>query len=225
MITAYKCNYSDINCNNSNNKIIKVENNFINRIFFNPDKINNNKIIFTNESIYSSSRLKGSKRLIDVINKYYDNSNITITDGTANIGTDTINLSTVYEKINAVEISKINFNALENNIKAFGLENKINYYNKDINNIIDKLKQDIIYIDAPWGGPEYKNSNNIKLYLGDVEIVDFYLKNKHKAETFIFKVPYNYDFKNLYKKVKRNIYKHSYKKGLVIKYYLLVIKK
>ena len=63
------------------------------------------------------------------------------------------------------------------------------------------------------------------MYLGNVEIVDFYLKNRNKAETFIFKVPYNYNFSNLYNKIKDKINKHSYKKGSVIKYYLLVIKK
>ena len=219
MITTYKCNYSDIKCNN---KIIKVDINFIKKIFFNIDKVDTEKILFTDESIYSSSRLKGSKRLIDVINKYYDNFDITITDGTANIGTDSINLATLYKKINAVELSPINYKALKNNISVFGLEKKILSYNQDINIQINDLEQNIIYIDAPWGGPEYKHSDKIKLYLGNVEIVDFYLKNRNKAETFIFKVPYN---SNLYNKIKDKINKHSYKKGSVIKYYLLVIKK
>jgi tRNA G37 N-methylase Trm5 len=222
MITTYKCNYSDIKCNN---KIIKVDINFIKKIFFNIDKVDTEKILFTDESIYSSSRLKGSKRLIDVINKYYDNFDITITDGTANIGTDSINLATLYKKINAVELSPINYKALKNNISVFGLEKKILSYNQDINIQINDLEQNIIYIDAPWGGPEYKHSDKIKLYLGNVEIVDFYLKNRNKAETFIFKVPYNYNFSNLYNKIKDKINKHSYKKGSVIKYYLLVIKK
>jgi len=220
MITTYKCNYSDIN-----NKIIKVDIEFMKKIFFNIENIDTDKILFTDESIYSSSRVKGSKRLIDVINKYYDNFDITITDGTANIGTDAINLASIYKKINAVEISSVNYKALKNNISVFGLDHKIFSYNEDINIQINNLEQDIIYIDAPWGGPEYKHSENIKLYLGDVEIVDFYLKNKEKAETFIFKVPYNYDFTNLYNKITEKINKHSYKKGSVIKYYLIVIKK
>ena len=222
MITTYKCNYSDIKCNN---KIIKVDINFIKKIFFNIDKVDTEKILFTDESIYSSSRLKGSKRLIDVINKYYDNFDITITDGTANIGTDSINLATLYKKINAVELSPINYKALKNNISVFGLEKKILSYNQDINIQINDLEQNIIYIDAPWGGPEYKHSDKIKLYLGNVEIVDFYLKNRNKAETFIFKVPYNYNFSNLYNKIKDNNNKNNYKKRSVIKYYLLVIKK
>ena len=217
-------NYDD------SNKIIKVDFNFIKKIFLNYDFLTQdkkNKLIFTEDSIYSSSRLKGSKRLMDVINKYYPNNfKVRITDGTANIGTDSINLGTLYKNINSIEISKINYTALDNNIKVFDLENRIKCYNGDVNVKIKDLEQDIIYIDAPWGGKEYKNDSNISLFLGNVEITDFYLNNINKAETFIFKVPYNYNFNNLYSKINNSkIYKHSYKKGLIIKYYLLVIKK
>ena len=218
------------NYDDNDNKIITVDLYFIKKIFLNYDLLsvdNKNNLLFTEDSIYSSSRLKGSKRLMDVINKYYPNNfDVRITDGTANIGTDSINLGTVFKNINAIEISKINYQALSNNINTFNLENRIKCYNSDINIKIKDLEQDIIYIDAPWGGKEYKNDTNISLYLGNVEITDFFLENKDKAETFIFKVPYNYNFTNLYDKVEgRKIYKHSYKKGSVIKYYLLVIRK
>ena len=54
-------------------------------------------------------------------------------------------------------------------------------------------------------------------------------ENKHFTTDMVFykqfKVPYNYDFPNLYSKVKEKINKHSYKKGNIIKYYLIVIKR
>lgn len=218
MIT-YELNYT------SENTTIKVDLSFIKKIF-NIDSLEENKIdklSFTKESIYSSSRLKGSKRLLDLIKKYHDSTDIVITDGTANIGTDAINLASEFKKINAVEISEINYNALVNNMNVFGLEEKIVPHLGDTNELISSLKQDIIYIDAPWGGKHYKDSENINLYLGDVEISDFFEKNKNNAKTFIFKVPYNYNFNNFYRKVSENIFKHSFKKGIQIKYYLLVI--
>lgn len=213
-----------------NNNIIKVDLNFIKKIFLNYDSLSNddkNRLLFTEDSIYSSSRLKGSKRLIDVINKYYPNNfDVVITDGTANIGTDSINLGSIYKNINAIEISKINYQALANNVNTFNLGDRIKCFNNDVNIKIKDLEQNIIYIDAPWGGKEYKNDTNISLFLGDIEITDFFLENRDRAETFIFKVPYNYNFSNLYDKVDGcKIFKHSYKKGTVIKYYLLVIRK
>lgn len=218
-MTTYELNYTN------ENAIIKVDLNFIKKIFNidNLDQSKIDKLLFTKESIYSSSRLKGSKRLLDLIRKYHESKDIVITDGTANIGTDAINLASEFKKINAIEISKINYNALVNNINVFNLGGKIIPHLGDTNKLISSLKQDIIYIDAPWGGKHYKDSENINLYLGDVEISEFFEKNKSNAKTFIFKVPYNYNFNNFYKKVNENIFKHSFKKGVQIKYYLLVI--
>ena len=95
--------------------------------------------------------------LIDVIKKYYDRVDITITDGTANIGTDAINIASVYEKINAVEISSVNYLALINNISVFDLKNKIISYNEDINILIDKLPDnfDLVYLDPPYNQHPY----------------------------------------------------------------------
>ena len=39
-----------------------------------------------------------------------------------------------------------------------------NIYNGDTNILIKNIKQDVIYIDAPWGGPEYKQEEKMKLY-------------------------------------------------------------
>ena len=41
-----------------------------------------------------------------------------------------------------------------------------NTYKKPVN----ELKQDIVYIDAPWSGPDYKKEQIIDLYLSDISI-------------------------------------------------------
>ena len=148
--------------NDLDNDIIKINKQYIYKNFINLKNININKILFTKESLFSSSKASGSKRLIEIIKKFYKTNNIKITDGTANIGTDTINLYTVYNNINAVEISSINFKALKNNIDVFNIN--VNIYNNDITEIINNLEQDIIYIDAPWGGPNYKKKK-ILIYI------------------------------------------------------------
>lgn len=207
------------------NKLINISFNFANNIF---DNLTNNKytkLKFTLDSIYSSSKITGSNRLIDIILKTVNRKDIVITDGTANIGTDTIKLANTFSKVNSIEISKLNFEALKNNTSVLNDKKNINLYNGDTNKIIKSLKQDIIYIDAPWGGRNYKENDKMKLYLGDVEIMDFYLNNKDRAEYFIFKIPYNYDFNYLTSKISDNIKIHSFKKDSVIKYYILVIER
>ena len=211
---------------NEDNKIINVSYNFAKTIF---NGINNDiykKLIFTSDSIYSSSKIKGSLKLIDVIMKTTNNNlNITITDGTANIGTDSIHLAEIFKNVNAIEYLKVNYEALKNNIQVLNNKKNMNSYNGDTNVLIKELEQDLIYIDAPWGGRNYKDFEKLKLYLGDVEILDFYLNNREKAKYFVFKVPFNYDFDYFRGFIIDKVTIFPYKKDARIKYFLIVIER
>lgn len=195
-------------------------------IFENLDFETFKKLKFTKDSLYSSSKIKGSKRLADIILKSTNNRvNITITDGTGNIGTDTIYLSRIFTKVNSIELSEENFIALENNVNVLNEYKNIRCINGDSNEEIKKLTQDVIYIDAPWGGINYKNFNTLKLYLGEVEILDFYKNNKDLSDIFVFKVPYNYDFEYLKQYIDDSITIYPYKKENRIKFFYIVIQK
>jgi predicted RNA methylase len=146
----------------------------------------------TNVGIYSGTGVRGSQFIINKIMKFVEDKNITITDGTGNIGTDTIMFANTFKKVNSVEIDNINYDVLKNNINEYNFNN-VDVYNGDINKIIQQLKQDVIYIDAPWGGTDHKKNKNINLYLGKIEISYFYLNNKNRAKLFVFKVPLNYN--------------------------------
>ena len=212
--------------NDDQNEVINVSYNFAKSIFNDINSEIYKKLNFTKDSIYSSSKISGSNKLIDVITKVTNNNfNIIITDGTANIGTDSIHMAKIFKSINSVELSKINFIALKNNVKILNNRENMNCYNGDINEVIGSLKQDLIYIDAPWGGRNYKNFNKLKLYLGEIEILDFYIKNKERAKYFIFKIPFNYDFDYLRKYIIDKVTIFPFKKDSKIKYFLLVIER
>jgi len=147
----------------------------------------------TKEGLYSVSKNLASRKLASYIKKYMRTSDITITDGTANNGSDTLNLALQFAKVNSIEFNKCNFEVLENNAKVYNLEN-LSLYNGDSLEIIPDLTQDVIYIDAPWGGRDYKYQKNVRLYLGETEISEIYNKFLSKAKLIIFKVPRNYDF-------------------------------
>jgi predicted RNA methylase len=107
-----------------------------------------------------------------------------------------------FSKVNSIELDEINFEALLNNVNTYMLQDKIKLYNDDTTKILDKLDQDVIYIDAPWGGKSYKEHKELKLYLGEYELADLYLRFSYKAKLFVYKVPLNYDIKNLINKIK-----------------------
>lgn len=213
----YKLKYLEL----KSNKIVKIKRKQKRKIYSNVKKSDLDKLIFTEESLYSVSKIKGSKFLIDVIRQYYrDPKKLILTDATANVGSDSINLSYHLKKINAIEIDEINYKALVNNINVLKIRN-IETFNYDSNEIISNLKQDIIYVDAPWGGRDYKNKKKLDLYVGNINISQFYLNNKDYAKLFIFKVPYNYNLELMKKVSKVDI--HKFMKNGKLSYLILVI--
>lgn len=173
--------------NISKNKILKS---------FPPTK-NLNNLLLTTEGIYSVSGYEASKYLAKLILKFFKGKkDLTITDATANNGSDTITLALYFKHINAIEKDNTNFSVLKNNVNVFNLKN-VSLFNDSLINIIPTLKQDIIFIDAPWKTSmdmNYKEEKNLKLFIDNIEISDIYKKFKQHCSLFIFKVPFNYDF-------------------------------
>lgn len=176
-----------------NNKLENIDQNILDEIFPDDNSIDKTKLQITTEGTYSVSGKIASKLLVEIIYKYMKkNKNITITDGTGNVGSDSLMLAKYFDNINTIELDKLNFSALKNNIDVYGYKN-IHAINGNTLDELNKLKQDVIYIDAPWGGRDYKKHKSLKLYLGSVELSDIYNKFKSHAKLFIFKLPYNYD--------------------------------
>jgi DNA-directed RNA polymerase beta subunit len=173
------------------------------KVFPEKSDVDYSKLYTTTIGKYSSSNNDGSIMLAEIIEqntKPKEPNEVTITNGTSNIGSDTIKLALIFKNINAYEIDPINFEALKNNVETFKLNN-VKLFNS---NVVDNLdyNQDVIYIDAPWGGTDYKKSKigTLNLYLSEVEISEFYMRYKDRASLFIFKVPTNYKFNNFSEK-------------------------
>jgi hypothetical protein len=186
--------------------------------------IDYSKLLMTDEGIYSVSGKNAAKFLAKIIYKYVKTYDITITDGTGNNGSDTLMLAKYYKKINSIEYDENNYKALKNNIDVYNFKN-INLIHGDTTIELNNLTQDVIYIDAPWGGPDYKKYKQLKLYLGEMELSNIFNKYKSKSKIFIFKVPYNYDINNFLLKTKVDKLKiYTNKNDNRITFLFLVIK-
>ena len=204
-----------------NNKIIKVDYEFKKRYFPEINDVNLENIKITTQGEYSISHIKASEKLVYLIKKYFKTDKLTITDATGNNGSDTIALGLNFEKVNSIELDPINYSVLENNIKTYNLIN-INLYLGDSIQIIANLKQDVIYIDAPWGGVNYKKHKSLKLYLDKYELADIYNKFKSKTKLFVYKIPTNYDFTHFIQNTLLDkYYIHSFRQKDKVKFYLL----
>ena len=205
------------------NKIENIDNKFKANYFPQTNGINYDNIKLTTEGVYSVSSIQSVKKMIKILKNIFGNNNITITDDTANNGSDTIKLALEFNNINSIEIDKLNYSVLENNVNEYKLTN-VNLYNGNSLEIIPKLTQDVIYIDAPWGGTNYKEKNTMSLYLDNKELSDIYNEYKKYTKLFIFKVPLNYNFtffiQNTYVS-KYNIYLYS--KNNIKKFYFMIV--
>lgn len=206
-----------------NNKIENVNNKFKSNYFPEINGINLNNIKLTTEGIYSVSDIKSVNKLIKILKKLFKTTNIIITDATANNGSDTIKLGLVFKYINSIELNNINYQALQNNVNEYKLNN-VTLYNDDSLSIIPEIKQDVIYIDAPWGGVNYKENKSLLLYLSNKELSDIYNEYRIYAKVFIFKLPINYDFTHFIQNT--NVRKYTiylYSRDNKKKFYFMVV--
>jgi len=138
-------------------------------IFF-PD-MQNKHILMDDVSKYSITLPDKAEIISEIIKKNYqlkypdDNlDELTITDAMACIGGNTLSFSTCFKNVNANELNTTRFQYLVHNMKQYEKTN-ILFYNDNYLNIIHKLKQHIVFIDPPWGGPIYKSQYKMDIMI------------------------------------------------------------
>lgn len=199
----------DINFDNENDN---KKNKLYSKLFPNFDNAEVDKLLIDPDSVNYISIPYQAKQISNIIlNKLtelnIDISDITITDATAGTGGNTISFATYFKHVNAIEIDEIRFKYLVNNINVYKLNN-ITVYNDDCLKILDSIQNhDVIFIDPPWGGKDYKKQNNLKLYISGqpIETVCNNLCSTQKnLKLIVLKLPKNYDISYFYKNVNSN---------------------
>ena len=192
---------------NNKSKINDIKSSNSNILYYFPNIENTNykNLQISNIGKFSITPNKDSFKIANIIYnniKKFNLKTIILTDATCGNGGNTIHFSLKFDKIFAIDKCNIHCNITENNINVYNLKN-VTVINDDYLNIIYKIKQDVIFIDPPWGGPSYKKYKNIKIYLGNFEISNIVIKilKNNIAKLIGIKVPYNYDFYSFYKKL------------------------
>lgn len=154
------------------------------------------------EGRFSITRPYESLQIINIIESFLyerdqkDLSILTLTDATACMGGDLIRFSKHFKFVNGIEIHKENYQLLVENCKKYECNN-VKLYNADYLSVYDNLHQDVIYIDPPWGGTEYKNMEQVSLKIGDTDLY-ILIKLVNQLTKFLFiKVPLNVCLDNI----------------------------
>jgi len=171
--------------------------------------IDMSKLQMAPNSAYSITKPKDAKQIEQFINKHIGGKNLAILDGTANVGGDVINfgLNPNVARVVAIEINPETFAMLENNIRIFKLEKKIQAIQGNSLDIIGKCADgehfDILFLDAPWGGTSYKAQKFLDLEMSGKKLADVVsmAQKCRNIDNIILKIPFNY---NLYQLIRQS---------------------
>jgi predicted RNA methylase len=185
-------------------------------LFAKKDGIDYSKLIITDEGKYSITKRKDGDKLMEIIRKELKTTeDKTITDLTGCVGGDTILFGLNFREVYSIEYNNKNYKALENNVKkVYNLENVKLFYGDSTK--IYNWETDVLYLDPPWGGINYKEKKKIDLYLGDIRVDNFLneiLERENRPKYIFIKLPRNYNFSRLYKiknKIKNKIKIRNY---------------
>ena len=205
-------------------ELVKVNKNLYNKHFIFNSKVDFTKLKLTNEALYSMNNPEESEVLVKIIkDNVKSNKTLTITDGTANVGGTTLNLGR-YFKVNAIELNPLNCQALKDNVKEYKLEKNVTVYCDSFLNLMNKLEHDVIILDPPWGGVNYKTKKQLNLYLDNTNLVDIVNQFKNVKLTLL-KVPKNFNINYFLAKLNNSSIKiHKiYKNNKYLSYLIIVI--
>ena len=202
---------------NINNELCKNIKRIRNAFPLTPDGMNMDKIKIDKESLSYITRRNEAIKISQIIYRHIEKCGIKpedgyITDATAGCGGDTISFAKKFKRVTAIEINSERTEYLKSNIKTYGLHN-VKVICGDCMDIIDKIKtQNVIFIDPPWGGRDYKKKSNLRLKLSGVTIKDICIKllQPKICDMIVLKLPTNYDLLSLIKKLRKHNFKDIY---------------
>jgi hypothetical protein len=168
-------------------------------IFLHSDNVDYTKLKLTEEGLYSITRRKDAERIIHLMKHIIgDLKTKTITDATGCVGGDTIHFANNYKFLHTIELNKQNFEALQNNIELYNFQNVV--LHRGDATVLYNWKTDVLYIDPPWGGPQYKDGKELDLFMSEKRLDEWLeeiLMRRNRPNYIFLKLPYNYNFKRL----------------------------
>jgi 16S rRNA G966 N2-methylase RsmD len=177
------------------------------------------------DSIYYITTRDASVEICNIIINYLRKMNIqsselVITDMTAGVGGNTLLFGKYFKYINAIEIDYIRCSYLKHNVKVYGYDNINIYHGNCLDYVIknDFLNQDIIFIDPPWGGKNYKSIDKINISIDEYTLEDIcnHLIKNSLAKLIVLKLPKNYNFEQLESQISFPIEYYELKKMILV---------
>src|SRR5437868_1132490 len=145
-----------------------------------------------------------------MLNIYQNMSDVIVTDLFSGNGGNCLSFALTFGNVNACEIDTERYNNLINNIGVYELKNVATYHGDALNYVYHFDNHNVVFIDPPWGGSDYKKKSTIRLTIGEISIETIcnnIFENSVKIpHLVVLKLPINYDLEYFNKYVhKKNV--------------------
>jgi 16S rRNA G966 N2-methylase RsmD len=183
-----------------------------NFFFPNIPKNTRSKIQYDDEALFSITDAKSAKMITEELLKLKDiTKESVVTDMTSCVGGNVISFSQYFSKVNAIELDQERFKMLKHNVDLINKRGNVNYLQGNGIDIVlnNETTQDILFMDPPWGGTNYKTKSQLSLYLSDdsgkkYNIANLIIKLLDHSKYVAIKVPTNFNVIELKYILRRN---------------------
>ena len=129
----------------------------------------------------------------------------TVTDATACIGGNTLEFARAFAHVHAVELDPVRASMLRHNLAWLRLDKDVTVHEADYCDLQATLRQDVVFLDPPWGGKRYKQQERVRLYLSDRDVGDLCGALLLHTAHVVVKVPCNFDVRHFAQTVQQRV--------------------
>lgn len=160
------------------------------------------KVMVTKIGDYSVTRPEFADMMSEIIiNRLHKRKSCgkkcVITDATAGMGGNTLSFAKYFDRVNSVEYDPNHCKYLKNNVDVYGYGDKVNVICDSYLNVMNDIKQNVIFFDPPWGGVDYRKVKKMNLFLGKINVIDIVKEMINKVDMIAMKVPSNFNLGGL----------------------------
>lgn len=152
-------------------------------------------IKFSEEALYSVSHWRDGEAIVKFLKNILGEEELQkarIIDGTACVGGNTVVFAESVHSVAAVDIDKQHIDYIKHNMALYHHHN-ICYINGDITQLALQLcaqgVKNIMFVDPPWGGPDYKENDPEQVLLGGKTLLELVTAWFGPYDVIVLKIP------------------------------------
>lgn len=150
-----------------------------------------------------------------------------VTDATSCVGGNAVSFAKVFSCVNAIELDDTRCDMLKHNVDYCRRDNPtmrgtVYIYCGDALNLIMRLRQDVLFLDPPWGGRDYRSKSKVQLFLSNVPLAQVILHGLNHSRYVALKLPKNYDLEPIERDHRMGV--HLKREFSNANFFLLVVK-